>query len=236
MKDHKILHFVSQILEVMPKDWLQLTTHRLDIYNEEKAKVEFLDELDRYFASGHLDTESLNNMPTSYDYIRLGHPLSCLLEWSIAKMNKMEAERVIAFSSQTMPILAVLRKNTINFDSVVNLGNNPFLASLEAMIEFTKYSSKKNYHSFGVNYQVQSSFHKRDEANYYQLIGLWKEIHSGWQNGFQKLYEYQSAWSFLYTYGHKKYKLSIYAKQDLYLNNSPDIQTGFSLNIPIFNN
>ena len=97
----------------MPNDWLQLTTHRLDIYNEEKAKVEFLDELDRYFASGHLDTESLNNMPTSYDYIRLGHPLSCLLEWSIAKMNKMEAERVIAFSSQTMPILAVLRKNLL---------------------------------------------------------------------------------------------------------------------------
>jgi len=132
--------------------------------------------------------------------------------------------------------LAVLRKNTINFDNIVNLGNNRFLGSLEAMIEFTKYSSKKNYHSFGVNYQVQSSFHKRDEANYYQLVGLWKEIHSGWQNGFQKLYEYQSAWSFLYTYGHKKYKLSIYAKQDLYLNNSPDIQTGFSLNIPIFNN
>jgi len=132
--------------------------------------------------------------------------------------------------------LAVLRKNTINFDNIVNLGNNRFLGSLEAMIEFTKYSSKKNYHSFGVNYQVQSSFHKRDEANYYQLVGLWKEIHSGWQNGFQKLYEYQSAWSFLYTYGHKKYKLLIYAKQDLYLNNSPDIQTGFSLNIPIFNN
>lgn len=132
--------------------------------------------------------------------------------------------------------LAVLRKNLINFNNIVQLGNNPFLGSLEAMLEFTKYSSKKNYHSFGVNYQIQSSFHKREEANYYQLIGLWREIHSGWQNGFQKLYEYQSAWSFLYTYGHKKYRLSIYAKQDFYLNNSPDIQTGISLNIPIFNN
>lgn len=132
--------------------------------------------------------------------------------------------------------LAILRKNLIDFDEVVQLGNNSFLRSLEAMLEITKYSSKKNYHSFAVNYQIQSSFHKRDEANYYQLIGLWREIHSGWQNGFQKLYEFQSAWSFLYTYGHRKYKVSIYAKQDLYLNNSPDIQTGISLNIPIFNN
>ena len=158
--------------------------------------------------------------------IDLGFSGNILKEWLFNNNNQF----------RTGLGLAVLRKNTINFDSVVNLGNNPFLGSLEAMIEFTKYSSKKNYHSFGVNYQIQSSFHKRDEANYYQLIGLWKEIHSGWQNGFQKLYEYQSAWSFLYTYGHKKYKLSIYAKQDLYLNNSPDIQTGFSLNIPIFNN
>jgi hypothetical protein len=66
-------------------------------------------------------------------------------------------------------------------------------------------------------------------------VGKWQEIHSGWQNGFEKLYEYQSAWSCLYTYGRKEYSFSIYIKEDLYLNNSPDIQTGISLKIPLSN-
>ncbi len=129
---------------------------------------------------------------------------------------------------------SVLKKNILNFkNNLVSLGNNSFLGSLEAMFEFTKYTRQKNYHSVSVNYQIQTSFSKRNEANYYQFIGKWKEIHSGWQNGFEKLYDYQSAWSWLYTYGRKNYSFTLYIKEDLSLNNSPDIQTGISLKIPI---
>ena len=52
-------------------------------------------------------------MPTAYDYIRLGHPLSCVLEWGIANLNKLKANNVISFSSKTVPVLAVLRKNLL---------------------------------------------------------------------------------------------------------------------------
>lgn len=103
------------------------------------------------------------------------------------------------------------------------------------MFEYTKFTRKKNYHSVSVNYQIQSSFNKRAEAAYYQFVGLWQEIHSGWQNGFEKLYDYQSAWSWLYTYGRKNYSFTIYIKEDLSLNNSPDIQTGISFKIPLSN-
>ncbi len=47
------------------------------------------------------------------DYIRLGHPLSSVLEWGIAKMNTTPSENVITFSSQTIPLFAILRKNLI---------------------------------------------------------------------------------------------------------------------------
>ena len=50
-------------------------------------------------------------MPTAYDYIRLGHPLSCILEWTVGKLHGLDAKNVISFSSSTTPILAVLRKN-----------------------------------------------------------------------------------------------------------------------------
>ena len=95
----------------MPADWLNLTTHRLDIYNEKLAKYDFLNQLEQLFESGHPTSEQLNQLPTAYDYIRLGHPLSSVLEWALAKENDIQADEVIAFSSQTTPILAILRNN-----------------------------------------------------------------------------------------------------------------------------
>jgi hypothetical protein len=129
---------------------------------------------------------------------------------------------------------SLLRKNAINLNSkVVDLGNNSFLGSLESEVEFTKYTKRKNYHSFGIHYQFQTRYNKLEEADYYHLRGKWKEIHSGWQHGFSTLYEGLSAWSFLYTYGNPKYKLTIYLKEDLLVNNAPDAQTGISILIPI---
>ncbi len=97
----------------MPADWLNLTTHRLDIYNEELAKTEFIEQFENLFNSGNAETSKFSELPTAYDYVRLGHPLSCVLEWAIAKMNDIKAEQVISFSSKTTPILAILRKNLL---------------------------------------------------------------------------------------------------------------------------
>jgi len=97
----------------MPEDWLRLTTHRLDIYDESLAKTQFLDQFEALYQDHNSKAPALNALPTAYDYIRLGHPLSCILEWSIAKLNTLNPENVISFSSQTIPIMAVLRKNAL---------------------------------------------------------------------------------------------------------------------------
>src|SRR5690606_28252099 len=57
------------------------------------------------------DTAALETLPTAYDYIRLGHPLSSVLEWSIAKWHQIKPSQVIVFSSQTMAVMDILRKN-----------------------------------------------------------------------------------------------------------------------------
>lgn len=113
MDDKKILQAIEDLLDNMPGDWLGLTTHRLDIYNEQLAKSQFLEEFETLLRSGDLNTANLSQLPTAYDYIRLGHPLSSILEWGIAKMKKLDAECVISFSSQTMPVLAILRTNAL---------------------------------------------------------------------------------------------------------------------------
>jgi len=59
------------------------------------------------------DSIALKALPTAYDYIRLGHPLSSVLEWMVAQEMELPPEQVISFDSQTMPLLAVLRTNLL---------------------------------------------------------------------------------------------------------------------------
>lgn len=113
MKENKMLNYIKDVLENMPSDWLHLTTHRLDIYNEELAKTQFLDQFENLFNDHNSTTSALSKLPTAYDYIRLGHPLSSILEWGIANLHELDAEEVISFQSQTVPVLAILRKNLL---------------------------------------------------------------------------------------------------------------------------
>ena len=113
MSPERMLNYIKELLQNMPVDWLKLTTHRLDIYNEELAKTQFLDQLEFLYTTNNADLSALKELPTAFDYIRLGHPLSCVLEWAIAKIYHLNPESVISFSSRTTPILAVLRKNAL---------------------------------------------------------------------------------------------------------------------------
>ncbi|WP_431166773.1 PLP-dependent transferase [Tenacibaculum halocynthiae] len=113
MQDNKMLNYIKDVVENMPTDWLNLTTHRLDIYEEKLAKTQFLEQFEALYEKNNANSIDLNELPTAFDYIRLGHPLSCLLEWVIANLNNLDAENVISFSSKTVPVLAVLRKNLL---------------------------------------------------------------------------------------------------------------------------
>jgi hypothetical protein len=53
--------------------------------------------------------------------------LSCVLEWAIAKINHFKPDNVISFASKTIPILAVLRKNSLDnkTTSIYHIGELP---------------------------------------------------------------------------------------------------------------
>jgi len=114
MKNEQLNAFLKELIKNMPSDWLRLTTHRLDIYDESQAKTQFLEQLEILFQSRNSSQSALSELPTAFDYIRLGHPLSSVLEWALAKENDVASDQVIAFSSQTTPLLAVLRKNLLD--------------------------------------------------------------------------------------------------------------------------
>ena len=113
MEDNKMLDYIKNVLENMPAGWLSLTTHRLDIYDEKLAKSQFLEQFEILFYANNSEVSRLRELPTAYDYIRLGHPLSCILEWAVANLHQLKPENVISFSSKTTPVLAILRKNLL---------------------------------------------------------------------------------------------------------------------------
>ena len=102
MEASKMLVYIKEVLKNMPNSWLNLTTHRLDIYDEKLAKTQFLEQFEMLFNDHNSKPSALSELPTAYDYIRLGHPLSCLLEWGIANLNHLKPENVISFSSKTI--------------------------------------------------------------------------------------------------------------------------------------
>lgn len=133
MENTRVKEELKSILNHIPQDWIRLTTHRLDIYNESLAKVQFLEQFEALLEDGKFD--QLNTLPTAYDYIRLGHPLSCVLEWGIAKSYSVNAENVISFGSVTMPLMAILRKNLLEgvATRIYHIGELPMQIDIEAM-------------------------------------------------------------------------------------------------------
>ncbi len=126
MNKENLDELITHVIQNMPNDWIDLTTHRIDKFNESLAKKEFVDE---FVKLGKASKSQYQDLPTAFDYIRLGHPLSCVLEWAIASSNKVDVNNVISFSSYTMPIMAVLRRNLLKniptrIISVNNLANN----------------------------------------------------------------------------------------------------------------
>lgn len=110
---------IQQILHHMPSDWTTLTTHRLDIYDESQAKVQFVEGLQRLLDEGTVTEATLSTLPTAYDYVRLGHQLSSVLEWGIGHLYGVLVGQVISFASQTMPMLALLRSATVHKQKIV---------------------------------------------------------------------------------------------------------------------
>ena len=113
MKNGEILKYLKNVLDNIPKNWLNDTTHRLNLYDEKLAKIQFLEHFEALINDSNYERSALDNLPTAFDYIRLGHPLSCLLEWSIGRRYNLKAENIISFSSKTIPVMAILRENLL---------------------------------------------------------------------------------------------------------------------------
>jgi hypothetical protein len=128
---------------------------------------------------------------------------------------------------------SLLRRNLIDFDQNVDLGSNDFLGSGEIMIEWTDFTDQGNYNSIGLNYQEQTRYRSKTEEDYFQLNGDWSRINAGWHNAYTTLLRSLSSWTLHYTHGRKRIHYYGYIKEDLKVNNAPDLESGIGVRFRI---
>ena len=187
MEKNKLENFIKNVIDNLPSDWLKLTTHRLDIYEENLAKTQFLEGFEKLYKEGNSSSSALSELPTAYDYIRLGHPLSSVLEWAIAKMQGLSAENVICFSSRTAPLLAVLRKNLLQgtMTQILFTENLPEYFDFEALHQIYGYQfelKKVSKAEEAIKFDGSTVFlSQQDDFSYVQLnknIDFYINIHA----------------------------------------------------------
>ena len=62
---NKIIEYTRNLLNNKPDDWLKLTTHRLDIYNEKLAKDQFLNELEKLFKKKEFSNQIITGISST---------------------------------------------------------------------------------------------------------------------------------------------------------------------------
>ena len=101
---------LAKILSNVPKSWLGTT-----FPNDSRfvGRDWFLQEMDNILSAPSrevYESELARMFPT--DYVRLGSPLSCLLEVVRSKEMGLPARNVFSFSSPNLPLISVMLAST----------------------------------------------------------------------------------------------------------------------------
>ncbi len=126
----------------------------------------------------------------------------------------------------------LLRKKLIEFsENQTDLGASNLFGSFEGHIEYSLGDARNGYHSFGLNYRIQTPYNQKKEEDYY--VPFTEERIKRWHEASRHLYKFPSYWTLVYSFT-KRTELSIYLQQDMLVNNAPDFQTGIRFKLPIF--
>ncbi|TVZ53193.1 hypothetical protein [Dokdonia sp. Hel_I_53] len=156
---------------------------------------------------------------------RFNHSVDIGIQGAIQKKWPFRDHQFLRFATG----INVQYNNVIDFKKNVSLGNNRIQGATEMSLEWTTYTNRGNFNALQIHYQLQTPFRKKEEKDYFHLKGDWESINAGWHNGYTTLLEYLSSWTLQYTHGRKKINYHVYLKEDLSVNNAPDIESGIGI-------
>lgn len=149
---------------------------------------------------------------------------------SIIKKMLVREKNILSIGLST----AALRQRIIQFRDRVNISNKKVLYSFEGLIDYKRKLKNNNSLSYGINYTFQTSYNNKNDFNHIILTG--KRIKTHWQQTFSHLYKNLEGWNFLCTYSVKQFSYYISLREDLRLDNAPDLQTSFGVKMSLKKN
>lgn len=146
---------------------------------------------------------------------------------SILKKMIIKNKNILSFGLSA----GVLRQHVLEYGDGVNISNQDFFCSFEGLIDYKVRLRNNNRISYGINYNFQNSYNKKKDIDYMVLTG--ERINTHWQKTISHLYEDVEGWSFICTYSTKRFSYFVYLREDLNLDNAPDLQTGIGVKMSI---
>lgn len=142
---------------------------------------------------------------------------------SITKMFDLNHRNQIRFGIS----LGALRHNVFQSGEHVQLSNNFLLLSSEFLLAYVIQLKNDSYFSVATTYNIQNRYNKRSDFEDMVLTG--KRIKSHWHYAVSHLYRTITANNFMLTYSRGAFAFSVYAREDLLVDNAPDVQTGIGV-------
>ena len=125
--------------------------------------------------------------------------------------------------------LGLLKQQVIRFGEGVQLSDNSFLFSSEFMLKYILRLRDSKSLSVATNYWVQNAYNKHHEFDYMVLTG--QRISTHWNYAVSHLYRPITANSLIISYTKADFTISVYFREDLLVDNAPDIQTGVGVQV-----
>jgi len=125
--------------------------------------------------------------------------------------------------------LGVLKQHIIRFGEGVQLSNSQFLFSSEFLLKYILRLRHQQSLSVATNYWVQNAYNRPHEFDYMVLTG--QRISTHWNYAISHLYRPITANSLLITFATGKFACSVYFREDMLVDNAPDLQTGVGVQV-----
>ncbi|MGO4905288.1 hypothetical protein [Flavobacterium sp. W20_MBD1_R3] len=211
-------------------------------YGLNQAKIEFRDENNRFINMNNGDFQ-FPGIEINYFYyppLEINKKQRIYLNFGThlgINLSRFNPVADIGISSSAMKKIFVQNKNLLTiglsagalrqrffkYGNQVNFSNQTFLYSFEGLLDYKRKLKNHNFISYGINYSFQTSYEASKDFDHIVLTG--QRIKTHWQQTFSHLYKNLEGWTFICTYSVKQLSYYVSIREDLRLDNAPDIQT-----------
>jgi hypothetical protein len=123
----------------------------------------------------------------------------------------------------------VLRQKVLALAKGVQISSNKFLFTSEFLLSYQRQIGKGSQISIGTTYYIQSPYNNKEE--YKSIILTGERITTHWHYSLSHLYRMLTYNTLFISYSKGCFSLTGYLKEDLLVDNAPDVQTGIGVKV-----